>query len=129
MIKKKYICQHHIDYNNLNKFKKYDENKYSENLFKFINKYSYLKNNTYICKSCNELLDVKRYIVNVYSLSDEGINININSNVDFKENKKYKNYSRLIQFIDKLIDKIALITNLNIFIGNSNESKFNRKKI
>ena len=42
---------------------------------------------------------------------------------------KYKHFSKLIEFIDKLVDKIALISNLTIFIGNNNINKFNRNKI
>ena len=83
-----------------------------------------------MCKSCNEILDIKKYIVNIHSLSgEEGISINVNSNVNLKDNKKYSNLTKLIDFIDKLADKIALICNLTIYTGNLNENKYNRKQI
>lgn len=125
-----FICQHHIDYKNINKLKKSNDDSYSEKLFSFIKKYTYQNNNTYLCKSCHEILDVKKYIVNIYSISgEEGINVNISSNVNLKDNIKYKPYNKLIDFIDKLIDKISLISKINLFIGNNNENKFNRRKI
>ena len=125
-----YICQHNIDFKEINYIKRKDINLYSERLFIFIKKYAFIHNNTYICKSCNELLDIKRYIVNIHNLSgEEGINININSNINLKDNLKYKNLGKLIEFIDKLVDKIALISNLTMFIGNNKETKFNRNKI
>jgi len=125
-----YICQHNIDYKEINYIKRKDINLYSERLFIFIKKYAFIHNNTYICKSCNELLDIKRYIVNIHNLSgEEGININIHSNINLKDNLKYKNLGKLIEFIDKLVDKIALISNLTMFIGNNKETKFNRNKI
>lgn len=128
--KNNFICQHHIDYKQINNLKNKNEDLYSKKLFNFIKKYSYEKNNILLCKSCNQILDIKKYIVNIHSLSgEEGISININSNINLKDNKKYNSLTKLIDFIDKLTDKISLICNLNIYTGNLNENKYNRKQI
>ena len=125
------ICQHHIDFKEVNRLKKQKVEKYSENIFKFVKKYTFINhNNEYICKSCNEMLNIKNYIVNVYSDGGkQGKEILINTNIDIKDNPKYKPYKNIIDFIDKLVDKIALISNIHIYTGNSAESKFNRRRI
>ena len=125
------ICQHHLDFMNVNKLKKQKAEKYSENLYNFVKKYAEINyNNEYICRSCKEMLNIKNYVINVFSDGgSEGKEILINTNIDIKDNPKYKPYSKIIDFIDKLVDKIALISNIIIYTGNTNESKFNRRRI
>ena len=88
---KNVICQHHIDFYKINKYKKEsDLTNYSNRIYNFIDKYADLNNNMFICKSCGEILNVKRYIVNIFNLSgEEGYNIQINTDTSFINNKIY----------------------------------------
>ena len=128
---KNIICQHHIDYFKINKYKKQsDLTNYSNRIYNFIDKYGQLNNNMFICKSCGEVLNVKRYIVNIFNLSgEEGYNIQINTDISFINNKKYKELNKIIDYLDKLIEKIALISNIPIYIGSENNIKYNRLSI
>ena len=128
---KNIICQHHIDYFKINRYKKQsDLTNYSNKIYNFIDKYGQLNNNMFICKSCGEILNVKRYIVNIFNLSgEEGYNIQINTDISFINNKKYTELNKIIDYLDKLIEKIALISNIPIYIGSENNIKYNRLNI
>ena len=128
---KNVICQHHIDFYKINKYKKEsDLTNYSNRIYNFIDKYADLNNNMFICKSCGEILNVKRYIVNIFNLSgEEGYNIQINTDTSFINNKKYSALNKIVDYIDKLIEKISLISNLPIYNGSDNNIRYNRLNI
>ena len=103
---------------------------YSNRIYNFIDKYADLNNNMFICKSCGEILNVKRYIVNIFNLSgEEGYNIQINTDTSFINNKKYSALNKIVDYIDKLIEKISLISNLPIYNGSDNNIRYNRLNI
>tara|TARA_Y100000768_G_scaffold222738_1_gene167990 strand:+ start:7235 stop:11677 length:4443 start_codon:yes stop_codon:yes gene_type:complete len=128
---KNIVCQHHIDYYKINKYKKnVDLTNYSNKIYNFIDKYGQLNNNMFICKSCGEILNIKRYIINIYDLSgEEGYNIQINTDNSFINNKKYTELNKIIDYLDKLIEKIALISNISIYIGSDTNIKYSRNRI
>ena len=130
LISNKFICKHHLDYIDINNLDKGGQ-LYSKKFFEFTKKYTFINHeDLFICKSCKELLPIKRYAVNVFKEDgDQGINIYINSNIRLKDHNEYKEYTTVIDFIDKLVDKIALISNLTLYIGNTPENKFNRMRI
>ena len=94
----------------------------------FFKKYSKFENNLYVCKSCNEILNLSKYFVNLEN-GEEGIIVKLNNYVDLKNNKNYTNYGKVINYLDKLINKISLILNLKTITGNLNENIYYRQKI
>lgn len=122
-------CQHLIDWNKINSLKMNNVNLQKELLYKFVKKYVITNlENEYICKSCKQYLDVKNYLVNDYD-GISGIDLIVNNKKKISEIKEYEKYSIVIKNLDKLIERIGRINNLNIYTGNEQIVKVRREDI
>ena len=120
------ICQHLIDWKYINNNKK-NNTKYNDLIYKFVKKYIISnEDNIFICKSCNQLVEIENNIVNNY---DGTVGINLSINLLFYESNEYLKYSIAIKNIEKLIEKIAHIFNFNSYIGNVQINKIKRTEI
>ena len=123
-------CQHTIDWSNLSRLRKNNPNKHIQLLYNFIEKYVMTNDdNVYICKSCKQILDIQSFLSNVYDGGSEGIDIIITSTRALDEIYDYRNYKSSIKNMDKIIERIAQITNYNYFIGNQPVHKLRRQDI
>jgi len=123
-------CQHTIDWINLSMLRNQDPNKHTELLYGFIKKYVITNNdNVYICKSCKQLVDIQNYLSNPYEGGISGIDIILTTSKNLNEIKEYSKYSLLIKNIDKLVERIAQITNFNFYVGNEQIHKLRRQDI
>lgn len=122
-------CQHLIDWNQIKSIKVSNINVQKELLYKFIKKYVITNlEDEYICKSCKQYVDVKNYLVNEYD-GISGIDLVINNKKKISEMKEYEKYSIVIKNLDKLIERIGRINNLNIYTGNEPIVKLRREEI
>lgn len=122
-------CQHIIDWNKIKSKKIKNVNLQKELLYKFIKKYVIINlEEEYICKSCKQYVDVKNYLVNEYDGST-GIDLVINNRKKISEMKEYEKYSIVIKNLDKLIERIGRINNLNFYTGNEPIVKLRREEI
>ena len=127
-------CQHVIDWNNTKRMKNKDPNKYNESIYNFVNKYvtsdsSNHYKQQFICKSCNQILEVEYIISDVFDSNTTGFNIQIETHKNLNEIKEYAKYSYLIKNIDKIVERIARINNFTIYIGNEKINKIRRQDI
>jgi hypothetical protein len=125
------ICQHFIDFDKIKYLKRIGNSNYSQLIYEFIKKYLTLnKDGEYICKSCFQFLDIKKYVTNVYNDGGlEGISININTRVNLDELKEYQNFSKSIKNIDKIIERIAYLSGLTQYIGSLPATKLYRQDL
>ena len=122
-------CQHLIDWNIIKSLKNKNINLQKELVYNFIKKYVITNSEEeYICKSCKQYLDVKNYIVNDYD-GISGIDVVINNKKNLSEIKEYEKYSIIIKNLDKLIERVGRINNLNIYVGNEQIVKIRREEI
>lgn len=123
-------CQHIIDWTNLSQLRSNNPNRHTELLYSFIEKYVMTNNdNEYICKSCNQLLDIQSFLSNIYDGGSEGIDIVLTSTKPLDEIYEYSKFKSSIKNMDKLTERIAQITNFNFLIGNLPVHKFRRQDI
>ncbi len=125
------ICQHYIKWNNIKKISK-NTDVFTQEVFNFIKQY--LKTNErgdYICKSCNELLQVRNYVSETYYSEEDDAYIASSITIDqrLEDISKYSKYLRVIRNIDKNIEKFAYSVNLSNYLGNTIVSKLKRKAI
>lgn len=125
------FCQHTIDWANLSRLRNINPNKHTLLLYNFIEKYVVPNNdNEYICKSCKQLLpDISSFLSNTYDGGTDGIDIVLASNRPLDEIYEYTKYKSSIKNMDKIIERLAQITNFSYFIGNQNIQKFRRQEI
>lgn len=123
------ICYHYIKWKEISKQSKNTEN-YNQNIYEFIKKYvKQDKNNDYICKSCNEFLNLDKFIFEGTYVEELDVFLTTNLEVKLKltEIPKYQKYSKTIKNVEKMIENIAYLTDLNILIGNTPVIKVRRK--
>ena len=133
-----HICQHTITWNNLLRYRKTNPNKFNQELFNFIKKFIIEnKDKDFICKSCYQLVDLRKYISDsggdsnniTTDTSTSNITISYNLEVELETIYEYTKYSKSIKNLDKMIEKITYGANLIYFVGGSTEIKFRRQNM
>lgn len=126
------VCQHNITWENISELRKRDPNKYSDMLYAFIEQYVVENNEQeYICKSCGYQLNIKKYIIDgVFDDDTERLILFCTPmDVPLEDIPEYEKYITAIRNIDKLIEKIASISNIPYFLGTSPSTKWRRKAV
>ncbi|ADO67345.1 hypothetical protein crov311 [Cafeteria roenbergensis virus] len=126
------ICIHHLIWKDISSMRKTDIDNFNQRIFDFVKKYVKVNDSgEYICKSCDELLPIKKY---VYAGSyvdeiDTFLTTSIAVNQNLERIPKYRIYNRTIKNVDRLIERIGLLGNFNILLGNTPIIKLRRRLI
>ena len=126
------ICHHYIKWMELGKVSRKNDTELNQLIFDFVKQYVKTNaRNEYVCKSCSELLDLKKYVYEGTYVAelDTFLTTNLATNLHLHEIPKYAKYSRTIRNIEKNIEKICYATNLSYYIGNTPVIKLRRKII
>ena len=123
------ICNHYIKWANIKGQK--SEN-FNQLVFDFVKKY--VKQNEqgdFICKSCNEMLQLKKYVYEgTYNKeTDTFMTTSLAVNQKLEELPKYKTLIRTINNLNKNIEKIAYLADLGYYLGNAPTNKLHRKTL
>lgn len=125
------ICQHHIKWKNiLSLSKKTDD--FNQAVFDFVKQYVRPnKRGEYICKSCNEIVQIQRYVAEGTYVEelDTFLTTSIVVTNKLEEIPKYAKYMRTIRNIEKNIEKFAYSLDIIAYIGNTPVIKLRRKTI
>jgi len=126
------ICQHNISWDEVLSYRRDDPKKYEIKMYRFIQKFVTENNEQdFICKSCSTQLDLKKYIIDGAYNDDTKQFVSFYTPFDtpLDEIEEYSKYKVAINRIDKLIEKIALITNISMLIGNNGTVRSKRKNL
>lgn len=124
------LCQHIITWDNINKLKIYNPNKFYQELFIFIKKFVIENNDKdFICKSCFQLVDIKKYISDSYDQNMQNIALTISLETTLENISEYEKYNKAIKNIDKILEKLAYILGIQYYLGNSPTIKYRRQYI
>jgi hypothetical protein len=129
--KKLVICQHYNKWNNINKLSKKSDD-FNQAIFDFGKQYVKIgEHDQYLCKSCNEVLQIQKFIVDGTFIEELDMFLTTSLIVNFKleEISKYSKYTRSIRNIEKNIEKLGYIINYISLIGNTPVIKLRRKNI
>lgn len=117
------ICQHFISWGEIMRYRNKQVNKFQDLLDEFYQKFVTVNNNgSYICKSCGNELDMKRYISSYIQGIDQDkdiITFTASSEVPLEEMREYEKYGQSIKNIDNRIERICYDANLSYYIGSS----------
>ena len=124
-------CIHYVKWAHLLKMSKNLQDT-SQYIFDFVKKYL-KENNTgeYICKSCNELLDIKKYVAEgTYYKDTDSFNVtSLVNKQKLEDNEKYKKLTLTIQKIEEKLERIVIFSNIIYYIGNDSVIRNHRKTI
>src|SRR5437868_1124835 len=119
LISSNYICQHEYTWDKIMRYRKIDPTKFSDQLFGFIQQYA-IKNyeGEYICKSCNKDIHIKNYVLDG-SFNNDGKFITLTTTIEIplEDLPEYSKYKTTIKNLEKIIDRIATITNMEFLKG------------
>jgi len=124
------FCQHNITWNKIIQIRSKSPNQFNQYLYEFFK--HYVIENTekeFICKSCSEIINLKKYINDWTSSTEEGIALTISLNAQLDELPEYEKFNKAIKNLDKIVEKICSGLNLNILIGNKPQTKLKRQEI
>lgn len=126
------ICQHNITWEYITTLRKKNPGKYSNILYEFIQQYVIENNNQdFVCKSCSTLLNIKKYIIDGEYDNDTQrfVTYSMPMEVPLEDIPEYEKYKSSIRNIDKLVERIAIISNIPYFIGSTLSVKWRRKTV
>jgi hypothetical protein len=112
-------CQHIITFGKIMSIKNRDPSVFDQSLYEFIRKYR--KENIegdFICKSCFQLLDVKKFIADTFQGGVFTLNFST-STQPLEVLSKYEKFNKSIKNIDKIIERIAYVISMNTCVGNT----------
>ncbi|AYV82382.1 MAG: hypothetical protein Homavirus41_1, partial [Homavirus sp.] len=112
------ICQHNITWDNLTALRKKNPNKFNELLVEFIYQYIIQNNeDDFICKSCGTLINLKKYVLDG-AFDDEGRYTTFSTpmQIPIEDIPEYEKYKPSIRNIDKIIERLASISNLHFLL-------------
>ncbi len=126
------ICLHYIKWLQLGKISRKNDEILNQAIFDFVKQYVKTnERNEYICKSCSELLDLKKYVYEGTYVAelDTFLTTNLAISSKLESLPKYEKYTRTIRNIEKNIEKICYTMNLQYYIGNTPTIKLRRKMV
>ena len=122
-------CQHMITFNKIMMLKNKDPSVFDQALYEFIRKYRKINvEGDYLCNSCSQLLDIKRFMNMEYQGGVFTLNLSA-SLKPLEELSKYEKFSKSIKNIDKIINKIGDVMNVSGYIGNTPIVRLKRQEI
>lgn len=126
------ICQHNITWENITSLQKSNPKLYTDQLYNFIQQYV-LENvdQDFICKSCGFQLNIRKYIIDGVFDDDTQrfVTFSMPMDIPLEDILEYEKYKITIRNIDKLIEKLASVSNLPHLTKSSFHAKSQRKAI
>ena len=125
------ICQHNITWDNISALRKKNPNKSSEMLFEFFQQYIIQNHeDDFICKSCGTQINLRNYVLDgTYDDDGRFVSFNMPMEIPIEDIPEYEKYKSSIRNMEKDIDRIASIANINTLSGSSSIIKSRVKKI
>lgn len=126
------ICQHNVSWDRISSIEKTNLKQYSDELYDFIQQYV-IENvdQEYVCKSCGYQLNIKKYITDGVFDDDTQrfITYSMPMDVPLEDVQEYEKYKTTIRNMDKLIEKIAIVSGIPHLTKSSVNVKWRRKTI
>jgi len=126
------ICQHNIFWDKIGELKKRNDAKYSNLVYEFIQQYVDISpTQDFICKSCKSSINIKRYILDGQfdNNTQSFITFSVQMDLSLEELPEYEKYKTSIRSLDKIIDRICSILNVQGLIGSSYTARTKRKNV
>jgi hypothetical protein len=126
------ICQHNISWDRIASIQKSNPKLYTDELYRFIQQYvTENVEQEFVCKSCSHQLNMKKYIIDGVFDDDtqKFITYSMPMEVSLEDIPEYEKFKVSIRNIDKLIEKLASISNIPHLMKSSSSIKWRRKSV
>lgn len=126
------VCQHIISWDKIGELKKRNDAKYSNLVYEFIQQYVEISpNQDFVCKSCKSSLSIKKYILDGQfdNTTQTYVVFSVQIDTPLEDLPEYEKYKTSIRSLDKIIDRICSILNVQGLTGASYQSRTKRKNV
>jgi len=124
------VCLHNYEWDNMSYFRYKNPNKFNQLFFEFFKKYGlFTTDKQFVCKSCSVVLDIQKYVTEYQGGNVEEITISLAAERELENLPEYEKFTRAIKNIDKIISKIAGISNLYYYVGTEPIVKLRRQNV
>lgn len=126
------VCQHVISWDKIGELKKMNDAKYSDLIYEFYQQYIDISaEQDYVCKSCKSAINVKKFILDgVFDNSIQSyVTYSVKMDVNIEDLPKYEKYKMSIRNIEKIIERMGSIFNIQGLNGNTYSVRSKRKAI
>ena len=124
------ICQHNISWLRIMKMNRKKTKDFNQEVFNFVKKYvSENENSEYVCKSCSEILSIKKFVYegSYDKTSGSFITTSMALDTNLEDLPEYEKFKKTIKNLDKIIEKICYTSNLMYYVGSTYTNKIRRK--
>lgn len=126
------VCQHNISWEKISSIQKSNPKLYTDELYGFIQQYV-IENvdQEFVCKSCGHQLNIKKYILDGVFDDDtqKFVTYSMPMEIPLEDIPEYEKFKVSIRNIDKLIEKVASVSNIPHLMKSSNNVKWKRKGV
>lgn len=124
------VCQHYLDWESIKGQEMRNQTRFSQLLVDFVKKYSKTSENSeYLCKSCGQMLEIKKYVTDVSYADQETYIINVTSMTPLEEMPEYEKYNKSVANMEKIIERIAYVGGVTYLVGSTSQIKMRRQGI
>jgi hypothetical protein len=126
------ICQHTVTWDKIGQLKKMNDSKFSSLVYEFIQQYITINNDQdFICKSCKSAINISKYIQDgrFDNYTQNFVTFSAQMDINIEDLPEYEKFKTSIRNIDKIIERMASIFNLQNLKGSIYSIKIKRKTI
>ena len=126
------VCQHIISWENISEYKKLNSSIFSNLIYEFIQQYVEISHSLdFICKSCKSSINIKKYILDgVFDDSTQSfITFSTFMDVNIEDLPEYEKFKTSIRNIDKIIERMSSIFNIQGLNGTTQNVRSRRRAI
>lgn len=123
-------CQHVITWERMKQLRASHPNRFNDRLNVFMKEFV-IENleKEFICKSCSEIVPIKKYLADWTSSTEEGITITLSLQTTLENIAEYEKYSVAIKNMSKIIEKMASSVGLTYMTGPKLNADIKRQEI
>lgn len=122
-------CQHIVTWNKIKTLRTSAPNKFNDRLHSFFKEFVVENlDREFICKSCSETIDAKRYIADWTSSTEEGITMTLMLHTSLENMSEYERYNVAIANMEKILERIASSSGLLYYTGAKITAKQRRQE-
>lgn len=126
------ICQHNVTWEKISAIRKKNPNDFTKLLYEFILRYV-IENyeGDYVCRSCGTMINIKNYVPGgTYNSDGQFVSLYSHMDVPLEDVPEYEKYILTIRNLEKQIDRLASIGNVQFLVNkSSNATKVAIKRI
>ncbi len=126
------VCQHIISWDKIGELKKLNTATFTDLVYEFIQQYVDVNvDQDFVCKSCKSAINIKKYIQDGQfdNTTQNFVSFSIQMDVNIEDLPEYEKYKTSIRGIDKIIDRMASIFNLQAIKGITWSARTKRRNI